>query len=77
MTRNQRPTPNPDPTDYAHRHRVNVIGGITIVVLIGLAFVTAKLFFDHEKMESCIASGRRNCVDLGAPPREGIVIPVR
>jgi hypothetical protein len=69
--------PATDQTDYRHRARVNVIAGLGIAVLVLIALVTVKLFFDHEKMQNCIDSGRRNCVDLDAPPREGVIIPVR
>ena len=70
-------SPHPDPTDYKHRARVNLIATLVIGALVVIAIITTKLFFDHEKMENCINSGRRNCLDLNAPPREGVIVPVR
>ena len=69
--------PHHDPTDYRHRAKVNLIAGLGIAVLVLIAFATVKLFYDHEKMEDCINSGRRNCIDLNIPPRSGVIIPVR
>ena len=69
--------PHHDPTDYRHRAKVNLIGGLAIAVLVLVALVTVKLFYDHEKLENCINSGRRNCIDLNVPPRSGVIIPVR
>jgi hypothetical protein len=69
--------PRGDDTDYRHRARVNVIAGVAIAVLVLIAIVTVKIFYDHEKLENCINSGRRNCIDLNIPPRSGVIIPVR
>jgi hypothetical protein len=71
------PEPTPDPTDYSHRSRVNLIAGIAIVVLIAIVWGTVKLFVDHEKLDACIAEGRRNCIDLDVPPRRGVIVPAR
>ncbi len=69
--------PHHDQTDYKHRARVNLIATLGIGALVLFAIFTTKLFFDHEKMENCINSGRRNCVDLNVAPREGVIVPVR
>ena len=67
--------PTPDTTDYRRRSRVNMVAGAAIVALLLIGWASAKLFFDHEKLENCVASGRRNCVDLGVRPREGVYVP--
>ena len=66
-----------DKTDYAHRNRVNLIAGAGIVALLLIGWASAKLIFDQEKLNSCVLSGRRNCVDLEVKPREGVFIPTR
>lgn len=65
----------PDTTDYARRRRINLIAGAGIVVLIGLSWFAVKMFIDYEKLGNCIASGRKNCVEINAPPRAGVFVP--
>ncbi len=67
----------PDTTDYRRRARVNTVTGIGVVVLLAIAWLTVKLFFDQEKLTNCISSGRKNCVDIGTKPREGVFVPSR
>jgi hypothetical protein len=78
MTGNDKPpAPKPTPTDYRQRARMNMFAGVGIVVLLLITWFTVKLFSDQEKLGSCIASGRKNCVDLGTPPRTGVFVPSR
>ncbi len=65
----------PDTTDYRHRSRVNLIAGIGIILLLLIGWLAAKLVFDDAKLTNCIASGRKNCVEIKAPPREGVFVP--
>jgi hypothetical protein len=76
MTGTPMPPPRDD-TDYRQRFRVNLIAGVAIIFLLALVFVTVKLFSDQQKLETCFASGRRNCVDIAAPPRTSIIVPAR
>jgi hypothetical protein len=71
------PERKPDTTDYAHRRRVNIIAAVGLTALVAGSIYAVKLFYEHEKLNTCIASGRRNCVDLNLPPREGVYIPTR
>lgn len=66
------PAPNgrriPDETDYDHRHFVNLAA---IAFLLALAFClawTVKIFDEQLELERCIASGRKDCVEISTPP---------
>ncbi len=63
----------PDTTDYARRGRVNLYAGLGIAALLAITWLTVKLFMDQEKLGACIASGRKDCVDIGAGPRAGAI----
>ena len=69
------PQRKPDPTDYRQRSRVNRIAFIGVCLLIALGWYAAKIFVEHEKLGACIASGRKTCVDLNLPPRQGVFVP--
>jgi hypothetical protein len=73
------PRPEPpkkvDTTDYKERSRKNLIAGVALTAMLAFFIYAAKLFYEHEKMQNCIDSGRRNCVDFGSVPREGVFIP--
>ncbi len=71
------PSPRPaDTTDYRQRARVNLYAGIGVAVLVGIAVYSARIFYQYEKLENCIASHRRNCVDLDVPLRApGVFVP--
>ena len=64
-----------DTTDYKDRSRKNLIAGIGLTIMLAIFVYAAKAFYDHEKLNTCVASGRRNCVDLNLPPREGVFVP--
>lgn len=61
-----------DTTDYAHRHFVNLVSA-ALLLLIGISIVwTVKAIEAHEKLERCLSSGKRDCIDLNIPPRHGV-----
>jgi hypothetical protein len=61
--------------DHAHRQRVNIVAGLFLACLIGLAIWTVKLFTDQEKLQRCIDSRRTTCFDLKEPPSSEIRLP--
>ncbi len=65
-----------DETDYEHRNLVNLIA-VAALLVIAIAIVwTFKAIDDSERTQRCFATGRRDCVNLGAavPPRSVISI---
>ena len=60
----------PDPQHDEHlRHRNNLIA---IAFVLGLAIAAiwiVKMMVESEKSQRCMASGRRDCVEVPAPPR--------
>jgi hypothetical protein len=42
-----------------------------------IVYGVVKMFVEHENMQNCVDSGRRNCVDLGDAPREGVRVLTR
>ncbi len=61
----------------AHRDRVNKIAAVGLFVLLLIVFGVVKLFVDHENLQKCVDSGRKDCFNLDQPPREGVRLPVR
>ena len=58
-----------DSTDYDHRHFVNLVSAI-VLLSVGIAITWTMLAIDrYEANERCLASGRRECVQIYAPPR--------
>jgi hypothetical protein len=58
-----------DRTDYNHRHFVNLLAAATILA-VGLGVIWTVLAIDaYETREKCLASGRRECVQIYTPPR--------
>jgi hypothetical protein len=65
-----------DKTDYHHRHFVN-LAATAFLLVIGIAIIwTARAFYEQESLNRCILSGRRNCIEIAAPSRTGVFIPV-
>jgi hypothetical protein len=60
-----------------HRNRVNLIAALGLGVLLLVVYGTVKLFVDHENLQNCVDTGRRNCVDIGNAPREGVRVITR
>ena len=63
--------------EHRARQRVNILAGIFLVCLIGLAFWTVKMFTDQEKLQRCLDSRRTNCFDAQLPARDGLRVPTR
>jgi len=60
-----------DDTDYAQRHFANLVAVAFILILAIASIWTIKLMLEHEKLQACIDSGRRDCQAIDAPPRSG------
>jgi hypothetical protein len=59
-----------DDMDYGHRHFVNLLSVIFLLVL-ALAMVwTVKALDEQETMRKCFATGRKDCIKIDAPPKE-------
>lgn len=65
------PKPPPEPPEEDNSDRVTIVAVIFVVLLtLGAIWVFKSLQF-HNDVENCIASGRRNCIDIlhpDAPP---------
>jgi len=65
----RRGAPEPDgPHDDEDRSRANIVAIVFILVLYVGAFWLFKSLQSHREIENCIASGRRDCIDLTAKP---------
>ncbi len=76
------PGKKPDPDDSGaardrHRSRVNLIAAVGLGLLLLIAYGTMKLFVDHENLQNCVDAGRRDCVDVGSTPRDGVRVITR
>ena len=59
----------PDETDYEHRHFVNLAATVFLLA-IGFAIIWTVLSIDrYETRQNCLASGRKDCVQIFTPPR--------
>jgi hypothetical protein len=75
------PPPPPPPSaaddiDYRHRHLVNLLA-VILLLLVAIAVVwTIKAMEDNENLRKCVAAGRRDCGTLGIiqPPRNVVII---
>lgn len=61
--------------EHRDRRRVNIIAGVFLVCLIGLAIWTVKLFTDQEKLQRCLDSRRTNCFEVEQRPTGEIRLP--
>lgn len=64
-----------DHTDYARRRRVNIAVGVGLSVLLFIFIWAVQALEENERLQRCLATGRRDCVKLTAPPREGPLEP--
>ena len=62
--------------DYAHRHFVNLLSVVFLLVLAVAMVWTVKALDQQESLRKCFASGRKDCVQIAAPPK-GMVQAVR
>ena len=59
--------PATDETNYEHRHFINLLS-IAFLLVVAVAIIwTVKAMEENERMQRCISSGRRNCVQLDVP----------
>ena len=59
-----------DTTDYQHRNFVNLAAtAALLVVALGVAW-TVKEIEAQQKMENCLYSGRRDCLELNIPQQQ-------
>ena len=56
--------------EYAHRHFINLVSTIFLLVLAAAMVWTVKALDEQETMRKCFASGRRDCVEIPAQPRD-------
>lgn len=65
----QRPTQTSDEVDYAQRDFINLVATIFLLVLAIVIAWTVRTVTDNEKQLRCVESGRRDCVQIAAPPQ--------
>ncbi len=65
-----------DDVDYGHRHFVNLLSLAFLLVLAVAMVWTVKALDAQETLRKCVSSGRKDCVQIAAPPR-GMVQAVR
>ncbi|HXW19020.1 MAG TPA: hypothetical protein VEK35_00775 [Roseiarcus sp.] len=62
--------PPPDaepPEDEAHRNFVNLLAAIFVIVLAIAAIWLVKTLDERRRIENCVESGRRDCLELVEP----------
>jgi hypothetical protein len=62
-----RPPKPAEPGQDDNRDFANIVALVFVVALAIGAFWLFKALERHSEIQSCIASGRRNCVDLAHP----------
>ena len=61
--------PAPDEVDYAQRDFVNLVATIFLLLLALVISWTVRAVTDNEQQLRCVESGRRDCVQIAAPPQ--------
>lgn len=56
-----------DPTDYEHRHFVNLVAAVFLLGMMLAIVWTVKALQDFEAQRMCFESGRRDCLVIDAP----------
>lgn len=66
-----RPSPDhsrdEDEEDDGDRRRSNLVIGLFVVVLIGLAVWLVDALLEQRRIDDCVAQGRRNCGQVSVP----------
>jgi hypothetical protein len=62
------PARDPD-DDEGDRTLANIVLAVGFVVLVGGGIWLANAMVDWRKADECVASGRRNCLQVEVPPR--------
>lgn len=63
-----------DPTDYEHRHFVNLLATAFLLALALCIGVTIKMFDEQQKLEKCLLSGRKDCVPVTQGAPRGMIV---
>jgi hypothetical protein len=64
-----------DDVDYKHRNFVNLVAlAVLLAIAVGVVWVV-KAMEANEALNRCLATGRRDCVRIDAPPRPTIRMP--
>ena len=67
-----------DHTDYERRKRVNIAVAVGLAALLAILIWSVQALEENERLQRCYATGRRDCVPLKVPPREGpLEVPAR
>lgn len=57
-----------DDVDYGHRHFINLLSAAFLLLLAVAMAWTVKALDQQESTRKCLASGRKDCVTIVAPP---------
>jgi hypothetical protein len=55
-------------TDYSHRNTVNLVAAIAVLVLAIILIVALNMVDNQRKLQRCVDSGRRDCLEIPTPP---------
>ena len=66
-----------DDTDYEHRHFINLLAIIFLLVIAGAIIWTVRAMDENEHLQRCLNAGRRDCVKIETPPSTGVRLLVR
>lgn len=64
-----------DHTDYDRRRRVNIAVGVGLSVLLFVFIWAVQALEENERLQRCLATGRRDCIKVADPGREGPLAP--
>ncbi len=64
-----------DHTDYDRRRRVNIVVGVGLCVLLFIFIWAVQALEENERLQRCLATGRRDCVKIDDRGREGPLEP--
>ena len=65
----KQPRQEPVEVDYARRDFVNLVATVFLLVLaLGVTW-TVRAVTENERQLRCVESGRRDCVQIAAPPQ--------
>jgi hypothetical protein len=59
------------PDDYRHRMKMNVLGLVITIVLMGVGAWLATTLAEIQKNQDCFLSGRRNCMPIPHETQRG------
>jgi hypothetical protein len=62
---------DPAPNNDGHHRRVMLIAIICVVLLLGVMLWVVQMIIAQQKLERCLAAGRRDCLRIEVPSRYG------